>query len=61
MRKWKKRYVTTILGTAGVKGDDDGSPDIALFANPQDISYDGNGGFWIAQRENPALRKYSVE
>ena len=59
--KMEKRYVTTILGTAGVKGDDDGSPDIALFANPQDISYDGNGGFWIAQRENPALRKYSVE
>ena len=47
MRKWKKKYVTTILGTAGVKGDDDGSPDIALFANPQDISYDGMVDFGL--------------
>lgn len=63
------RYVTTILGTPNVIGTDDGSPEVALFSVPQDISYDGNGGFWIAQggrRDNntpiqPALRKYSIE
>lgn len=62
------RYVTTILGTADVAGNDDGSPEVALFSVPQDICYDGNGGFWIVQggrrdnkNEDPALRKYSIE
>ena len=59
--KMEKRYVTTILGTKDVSGTDDGSPDVALFNNPQDISYDGNGGYWIAMRYQPALRKYSIE
>ena len=54
-------YVSTLLGTAGAEGVDDGSPKVALFHEPQDISYDGNGGFWIAQRKSPALRKYSIE
>jgi len=49
------------LGTSTVHGTDDGSPDIALFNGPQDISYDGNGGYWIAMRYEPALRKYSIE
>ena len=57
----EKRYVTTVLGTSTVYGTDDGSPDIALFDGPQDISYDGNGGYWIAMRYQPALRKYSIE
>ena len=57
----EKRYVTTVLGTSTVHGTDDGSPDIALFNGPQDISYDGNGGYWIAMRYEPALRKYSIE
>ncbi|HJD74850.1 MAG TPA: IPT/TIG domain-containing protein [Bacteroides reticulotermitis] len=60
-KQLEKRYVTTILGTAGVSGTDDGSPTVALLTKPQDISYDGNGGYWIAQRTSPALRKYSVE
>lgn len=59
--KMEKRYVTTILGTKDVKGTDDGAPEVALFNNPQDISYDGNGGYWIAMRYDPALRKYSIE
>ena len=59
--KMEKKICNYYFGYSWCKGDDDGSPDIALFANPQDISYDRNGGFWIAQRENPALRKYSVE
>lgn len=54
-------YVSTPLGTVNVSGNDDGGPDVALFNSPQDISYDGDGGFWIAQRYNPALRKYAVE
>ena len=59
--KMEKRYVTTILGTVNVEGTDDGSPEVALFSNPQDISYDGNGGYWIAMRYHPALRKYTIE
>ena len=50
------------------QGNDDGSPEVALFSVPQDICYDGNGGFWIVQggrrdgnNEDPALRKYSIE
>lgn len=54
-------YVSTMLGTPGAEGNDDGSPKVALFHEPMDISYDGNGGFWIAQRYSPALRKYSIE
>lgn len=57
----KTGYVSTLLGTPNVSGNDDGDPSVALLCAPQDISYDGNGGFWIAQRHNPALRKYAVE
>lgn len=56
-----KRYVTTILGKKDTKGTEDGLPSVALFNYPQDISYDGNGGFWIAMRYEPALRKYTEE
>lgn len=54
-------YVTTIAGVVGVAGAVNGDPSEATFLVPQDISYDGDGNFYIAEFWESTIRKYSIE
>lgn len=54
-------YVSTIAGKVNTVGQTDGTPIDATFNYPYDISYDGDGGYWIAEGWGAAIRKYAVE
>ena len=54
-------YISTIAGIVGVTGAVNGDPDEATFLVPQDISYDGDGNFYIAEFWESTIRKYSIE
>ena len=54
-------YVSTIAGVVGVTGAVNGDPSEATFLVPQDISYDGDGNFYIAEFWESTIRKYSIE
>ena len=55
-------YVSTIAGTVGVESPQvNGDPAEAIFLDPYDISYDGNGNFYIAEWWEATIRKYSIE
>lgn len=57
-----KGFITTIAGTgkSGLSGD--GGPSLAAqFAGPGDISVDGSGNIYIADRGNYIVRKISVD
>ena len=57
----KEGYVSTIAGTYNAAGNEDGSPLTAKFNYPYDISYDGEGGYWICEGWGVCIRKYAVE
>lgn len=54
-------YVSTVAGQVKVCSQIDGTPLEATFNYPYDISYDGEGGFYIAEGWGCAVRKYAVE
>lgn len=55
-------YVSTIAGTLGVgEPQVNGDPATSVFLEPQDISYDGEGNFYIIEWWESTVRKYSVE
>ena len=55
-------YVSTIAGTLGVgEPQVNGDPATSVFLEPQDISYDGEGNFFIIEWWESTIRKYSVE
>lgn len=55
-------YVSTIAGTLGVgEPQVNGDPAEAVFLEPQDISYDGEGNFFITEWWESTIRKYSIE
>lgn len=55
-------YVSTIAGTLGVETPQtDGDPAEAIFLDPMDISYDGDGNFYIVENWEATIRKYAVE
>jgi hypothetical protein len=54
-------YVSTIAGKVNVCSQIDGTPINATFNYPYDISYDGEGGYWICEGWGGAIRKYAVE
>lgn len=54
-------YVSTVAGKVNVAGQTDGTPIDATFNYPYDISYDGEGGYWICEAWGAAVRKYAIE
>jgi hypothetical protein len=55
-------YVSTVAGTLYVESPQvNGDPAEAVFLDPYDISYDGNGNFYIAEWHETTIRKYAVE
>jgi len=52
--------VTTIAGTPGVSGTDDGPVATALFNGPTGVAVDANGNIYVADRDNQAIRKIST-
>lgn len=55
-------YVSTVAGTLNVnKPQTNGDPAEAIFLNPRDITYDGNGNFFIGEWWEATIRRYAVE
>ncbi|MDR2627007.1 MAG: IPT/TIG domain-containing protein [Dysgonamonadaceae bacterium] len=55
-------YVSTIAGTLGVWNPiKNGAPLESVLFMPQDITYDGEGNFYIAEWWEASVRKYAVE
>lgn len=55
-------YVSTIAGTPDKESPQvNGDPAEAVFLDPYDISYDGDGNFFITEWWEATIRKYSVE
>jgi hypothetical protein len=55
-------YVSTIAGTLNKESPQvNGNPAEAVFLDPQDISYDGDGNFYITEWWEATIRKYAVE
>lgn len=53
--------VTTIAGSPGHSGRDDGIGSRALFANPRGVAVDSQGNVYIADSSNSAIRKMTVD
>jgi hypothetical protein len=56
----KNWVVSTIAGTAGVSGNEDGSNGSARFSNPTGIAVDGAGNLFVADEVNNAIRKITL-
>lgn len=54
-------YVSTIAGIKGVEGAINGNPEEATLFFPQDITYDDEGSYYIAEDWESTIRKYSIE
>jgi len=55
-------YVSTIAGTLNKESPQvNGDPAEAVFLDPYDICYDGEGNFYITEWWEATIRKYSVE
>ncbi|WP_352422182.1 IPT/TIG domain-containing protein [Proteiniphilum sp.] len=55
-------YVSTVAGTLNVESPQtNGDPAEAIFLDPRDISYDGNGNFFIAEWWEATIRRYAVQ
>lgn len=49
--------VSTIAGTAGITGSQDGLGNIALFDNPYDVAIDGSGNLYVTDSRGQTIRK----
>lgn len=55
-------YVSTIAGVLGKESPQvNGDPAESVFLDPYDISYDGDGNFYICEWWETTIRKYAVE
>jgi hypothetical protein len=52
--------VTTLAGTAGVKGSADGTGAAARFDSPRGVSMDGAGNVYVADTDNHTIRKITA-
>lgn len=52
--------VTTVAGTAGVSGTNDGVASEALFNSPSSLAVDSSGAIYVADSENHTIRKLSL-
>ena len=49
--------VSTVAGSAGIRGSADGTNNAASFAYPQGIAVDGAGSLYVADSDNNTIRK----
>lgn len=55
-------YVSTVAGRVNVESPQvNGDPAQSVFLDPQDITYDGEGNYYIAEWWESTIRKYSIE
>lgn len=54
------REVTTLAGTKGSAGSNDGIGTAAQFNAPLGLAYDGNGNLYVADQSNRVIRKIDV-
>lgn len=52
--------VTTLAGTAGSRGDVDGTGSAARFMQPYGIAADASGGLWVAELGNHTVRRVTA-
>ncbi len=52
--------VTTLAGTLGISGSQDGSGTTALFNNPSGITLDANGNLYVSDTGNNTIRKITA-
>jgi hypothetical protein len=52
--------VTTVAGSAGVSGWDNGPANLARFSSPSGIAVDGAGNLYVADSGNDGIRKISA-
>ena len=52
--------VSTIAGTAGIKGSQDGLGNIALFDNPYDVAINGSGNLYVTDSRGQTVRKITL-
>src|SRR5205807_2456349 len=53
--------VTTLAGTTGVTGTNDGVGDVARFNNPSGVAVDNNTNVYVADTFNHTIRKISTD
>ncbi|HET7535998.1 MAG TPA: NHL repeat-containing protein, partial [Candidatus Didemnitutus sp.] len=53
--------VSTVAGTAGVRGNTNGTGSAALFGNPQGIAIDSAGNLYVADKLNQMVRKITPD
>lgn len=54
-------FVTTLAGTPGKAGFNDGTPDEAMFNKPLGIAVDLNDFIFVADKDNSRIRKIAIE
>jgi hypothetical protein len=54
------RKVTTLAGSPGVVGSDDGIGATASFNNPANVAHDGAGNLFVSDTNNSTIRKVVV-
>ena len=52
--------MTTVAGSAGQTGSDDGTGSAARFADPRGVAVDSTGNVYVADRGNNSLRKITL-
>lgn len=52
-------FVTTLAGSAGVRGHEDGAGSNALFSSPTGVATDSEGNIYVADSDNNTIRKIS--
>jgi sugar lactone lactonase YvrE/predicted esterase len=53
--------VTTLAGSAGISGDNDGTSANALFNQPYGVAVDGSGNVYVADTANATIRKIAPD
>ena len=53
--------VSTVIGIPGKSGYKDGTPDVALFADPWGLAIDSEGIIYVGDKNNLCVRQLSIE
>ncbi len=53
--------VSTVIGQAGMTGNQDGTPEVALFNEPFGVAVDTDGTIYIGDSKNQSIRRLAIE
>ena len=53
--------VSTIIGQVGMPGNEDGTPEVALFNEPYGVAVDTDGTIYIGDSKNQSVRRLAIE